>query len=111
MPRDAETVTDIVLACHRVVEFTADMTRDVFMGDARTQSAVIHQLLIIGEGAGRLSEAFRTRHDRIPWHEIRGMRNHLIHVYDDVDLHEVWRTLERDVPALLEYLESVKGDL
>ena len=107
--RDAETVTDIILACHRVQQFAADMDRDAFLEDAKTQSAIIHQLLIIGEAAGRLSASFQSQHPEVPWQQIRGMRNHLVHVYDDIDLDEVWQTVERDVPHLLDHLQKITG--
>ena len=70
------------------------MTKDQFMVDNKTQSSVLYQITIIGEAARRLSGEFRDRHSDIPWHLITGMRNKLIHEYDDVDLHEVWKTIK-----------------
>jgi uncharacterized protein with HEPN domain len=61
-----------------------------FLSDDKTQSAIVHQLLVLGEAAKRLSEAFRVQHARVPWRMIAGVRDKLMHEYDDVDLEEVW---------------------
>jgi uncharacterized protein with HEPN domain len=82
------------------------MDRITFSEDAKTQSAVLHQVMVLGEAANRLSETFREEHTEIPWRLMIGMRNRLIHGYDDVDLDEVWNTATRDVPALLQALEA-----
>ena len=72
-----------------------------FLDDVKTQSAVLHQLLVVGEAVKRLSPTFRGRYPSIPWALIAGMRDSLIHEYDTVDLDEVWSTAKRDVPRLL----------
>ena len=65
-----------------------------FLADLKTQSAVLHQLLILGEAAKRLSQLFRDAHAHIPWPLITGMRDKLIHHYDVVDLGVVWETIQ-----------------
>lgn len=67
----------------------------------------IRRLEIIGEAAGRISPEFRHKHTEIQWSEIRGMRNQMIHGYDDIDMDVVWDTVERDVPRLIQILESL----
>jgi uncharacterized protein with HEPN domain len=66
-----------------------------------------HQLLVLGEAAKRLSEGFRNAHPDTPRKAIAGMRDRIIHGYDDVDLGEVWRTLAADLPALIAALEPL----
>jgi uncharacterized protein with HEPN domain len=70
----------------------------------KTQSAVLHQLLVLGEAVKRLSGDFRDAHPEVPWRLIAGMRDKLIHHYDSVDLDEVWRVAERDIPYLAEQI-------
>jgi uncharacterized protein with HEPN domain len=106
MSRDKETLLDIVTAAKLVVEFVQDMAKTLFVEDIKTQSAVLHQLLVIGEAVKRLSQDFRIQHPEIPFTLIAGMRDKLIHEYDDVDLDEVWKTAQRDVPKLLSHIES-----
>jgi uncharacterized protein with HEPN domain len=105
MPRDEAILLDIVKAARLVSVFVQEMTKERFMQDLKTQSAVQHQLLILGEAVKRLSPAFRADHATIPWSLMAGMRNHLIHGYDTVDLDEVWTTATRDLPALVTALQ------
>jgi uncharacterized protein with HEPN domain len=101
MPRDDATVLDIVLACRRILRFASGQSRQEFLDDEKTQSAVVHQLLLIGEATKRLSDAFRDSLPEVPWRDIARMRDRLIHHYDAVDLDEVWKTVEADIPPLL----------
>ncbi|MBN1815652.1 MAG: DUF86 domain-containing protein [Anaerolineae bacterium] len=105
MPRDEATLLDIVQAARLVVEFKRGMDKPAFLADAKTQSAILHQLMVIGEAVKRLSQDFRARHPQVPWALIAAMRDKLIHAYDIVDLDEVWKTAEVDVPDLLSAIE------
>lgn len=107
MERDNATLLDIARAVRLVQEFIQGMSREGFLSDLKTQSAVVHQLMVIGEAVKRLSVGFRDAHPSIPWSLVAGMRDKLIHGYDIVDLDEVWRTAEVDVPALLETIEPL----
>ena len=107
VPRDAGTLLDIVNAGRRIREFVAEMGLDAFLKDAKTQSAVIHQVLVIGEATKRLSLGFRNEHPEIPWLDIAAMRNRLVHGYDDVDLNVMWDTATIHVPRLIEDIEPL----
>jgi uncharacterized protein with HEPN domain len=101
MSRDEATLADILKAARLVASFSQGLDKAQFMADVKTQSAILHQLLVLGEAARRLTREFRERHPSIPWGEIAGMRNMLIHQYDAVDLEEVWKTASIDIPALI----------
>jgi uncharacterized protein with HEPN domain len=107
MPRDDATLLDIVNAAHLIQAFIQDMTKEAFLVDLKTQSAVLHQITVIGEAVKRLSQAFRERHPILPWSLMAGMRDHLIHGYDAIDLDEVWKTATRDVPEVLIKIEPL----
>ncbi|GAB4406107.1 MAG: DUF86 domain-containing protein [Anaerolineales bacterium] len=109
MGRDEATLLDIVNAARAVLAFTQGMRQDQFLEDIKTQSAVLYQLIVMGEAVKRLSREWRQRHPEIPWALIAGMRDHLIHGYDAVDWNEVWRTATADVPDLLNKLEMLLG--
>ena len=107
MSRDSITLLDMLKAARLVVEFRGGMNKIAFREDPKTQSAILHQLLILGEAAKRVSTEFRTQHKSIPWKKIAGMRDKLIHEYDDVDLDEVWKTARSDIPRLIAQLEPL----
>jgi uncharacterized protein with HEPN domain len=107
MSRDNATLLDMLKAARLVVEFGGDLDKTDFFNDPKTQSAVLHQLLVLGEAVKRLSEETRARHPDIPWRRVAGMRDRLIHEYDDVDLDEVWVTINSDIPRLTAMLEPL----
>lgn len=104
--RDEGTLLDIVKAAEQAVAF-AGANEANLVGDEKTQSAVVYQLLIVGEAVKRLSSAFREAHTSVPWREIAGMRDQLIHGYDQIDLDDVWKAVTRDIPELLAQLRPM----
>jgi len=107
MQRDLGNALDIVLACRDIEEFVSGFSKVDFFNSKLTQDAVIRNIAVIGEAAKRLSEEFRNQHSEIPWKSIAGMRDHLIHAYDQVDLERVWHVATEEAPALRRYLEPL----
>jgi uncharacterized protein with HEPN domain len=107
MPRDEATLLDAAKAAGLILEFTPGLDKPAFMSDSKTQSAVLHQLLVLGESVKRLSDEFRNRNPEIPWRLMAGMRDHIIHGYDMVNLDEVWKAVADDVPRLLQNIEPL----
>ena len=107
MSRDDATLLQIVEAARLVLEFVKDHDRGSFAADARTRSAVLYQLLVIGEAAKRLSEPFRQQHPGVPWSAAARLRDKVIHGYDVVDVDQVWQTAQADIPVLLTDLEPL----
>jgi len=108
MPRDDATLLDILRAARLAVVFKGDLDQSAFLNDLKTQSAILHQLLVLGEAVKRLSEEFRTSHPAMPWRMMAGMRDKLIHAYDAVDLEEVWKTVSIDIPHLITLLAPLE---
>jgi uncharacterized protein with HEPN domain len=107
MSRDKAVLLDMLTAAGLIIEFRREMEWEGFLEDIKTQSAILHQLMVLGEACKRLSQETRALAPQVPWRLIAGMRDNLIHGYDDVDLEEVWKTSERDIPALIEQLRLV----
>ena len=107
MPHDDTTLLDITHAARLALDFVSGLNRESFENDTKTQSAILHQLLVVGEAVKRLSTEFRSTHSTIPWSLIAGMRDKIIHAYYEVDLDQVWVTLQRDIPDLLKRLEPL----
>lgn len=71
------------------------------------QDAIVRTIEIIGEAAAGVSEETKIAHAEIPWKEIVGMRNRLIHEYLDVDVQKVWQTVKEDIPKLIEKIQPL----
>jgi uncharacterized protein with HEPN domain len=82
-----------------VIEYTVD-GRDAFFADRKTQDAVIRNIEVLGQAVKGLSADARAHDEAIPWRQIAGMRDKLIHEYFGVDLALVWDVVERELPAL-----------
>jgi uncharacterized protein with HEPN domain len=103
---DAVTALDVLQAARKATEFLGDLDLGSFLEDEKTQAAVLHQLLVVGEAVKRLSPGFRDARPEIPWKKIAGMRDVLIHAYDAVDVESVHATVTSEIPDLVERLRS-----
>lgn len=104
---DDGTALDILTAARHIREFAAEQPRAQFDADLRTQSAVLHQIIVLGEAVKRLSDEFRQAHSSVPWAQIAGMRDRCVHGYDNVDLDRVWEVIQIHTAPLIAYLETV----
>jgi len=100
MWKDESILLDIDTAARRITGFVQGFTFEQFVADERTWSAVLYQISVIGEAVKRLSESFRAQHPSLPWPQMAGMRNKVIHGYDSVDFERVWGTVTVSIPAL-----------
>lgn len=91
---------DIINAITKTEQFIGKMTFEDFEEDEKTIFAVVRALEIIGEAAKKLPESLKNKYPKIPWREISGMRNKLIHEYFGVNLRVVWDTVKKDIPTI-----------
>lgn len=94
-------------AANEALTFIQGKVRADLNSDRMLVLSLIRELEIIGEAASKISAETRSQNPSIPWQDIRGMRNRLIHAYFDVDLDTVWSTVSRDLPMLKAELERI----
>ena len=93
------------------IESYATVGKETFMTVSHWQDAIIRNLEIIGEAAKRLSKPLKKRHPDIPWRNIAGLRDVLIHDYMGVDLESVWYVVENDLPPLKKQIQMILAEL
>ncbi len=97
----------ILEAISKIENFVNGLTKFDFDKNVLIQDAVIRNFEIIGEATKRISKQFTQSHPEIPWQDMAGMRDKLIHDYLDVDLDVVWKTVEVDIPLLRKIISSI----
>jgi len=107
MPRDRESLVDILDSAKLAVGYLKDLDQLQFWNDIRNQDSVVRRIEIIGEATKRISNSTRDRFPSIPWKEMEGMRDRVIHGYDTIDLDIVWRTVKDLFPQLIAQIESI----
>lgn len=90
----------IVYCINKIENFTLNMTKEDFLSNIVIQDATMRNFEVIGEATKKLSKGFREANKEVPWIEIAGMRDKLIHDYIDVDLEIIWMTIQQDIPEL-----------
>ncbi len=100
-------IEHIKTCAEKILFYTNNLNEQQFLENELVQDAVIRNLEIIGEATKQLSIDFREAHKAIPWKDIAGMRDILIHDYIGVDLWAVWTTVENYIPELIEKLEFI----
>lgn len=101
MKDDNVYLDQILDAISKTETFIGSCNEDEFKNDQKTQSAVILQLMIIGEISKKISEEAKEKID-IPWIDVAGFRNEAIHNYFGIDVDIVWQTIKEDIPLLKE---------
>ena len=99
MKDDKERLRDILSAIEAIESYSIS-TYEEFVDDSKTQDAILYNLIIIGEAANQVSDAFQDQYHLIPWSSMIGTRNIIVHGYDQVKLPIVWEILQRDLGHL-----------
>ncbi len=103
-------IDDILNAMDQAEIFVAEMSYEQFENDLRTIYAVTRALEIVGEAARRLAPDFRDLYPDIPWKDMAGMRDRIIHGYDMVDLRIVWDVVKKDIPQIRPLIQRILDD-
>lgn len=107
MRDDQVSLRDMLNHARETVELLCDVKQDEFVQNRVVQLALTRLVEVVGEAAGRVSMTTRQRFSNIPWPQIIGMRNRLIHGYDVVDWDLLWETAKTDLPPLITALQNI----
>ena len=103
-------VEDILDAMDKAEILVEGMTYDEFEADFRTNFALVRALEIIGEATKRLPASVREQYPKVPWRGMAGMRDRIIHGYDNVDLQIVWDVVQKDIPEIKPQVQKILTD-
>ena len=107
MRRDEAYLLDILIAARKARSFVEGISRAEFGQSDLHQSAVIRALEVMGEAGRQISDSTREAHPEIPWEQMSGMRNRLLHEYFRVNVQTVWDTVQNDLPDIIRLIEPL----
>lgn len=106
--RETKLYLEDIKDCIRKIEqYTKGESFDAFTHNTMIIDAVVRNIEIIGEAANNMPEELKEKHVEIPWYEIKGMRNRIVHEYFGVDEKVLWDTIKEDIPKLKEQIEKI----
>jgi len=104
-------IEDIIGATDKAMDFVKNISYEKFTRDDKTVFAVVRALEIIGEAVKNIPDDIRKNYPEIPWKDMAGMRNKVIHEYFGVKLNIVWRAVKEEIPPLKPIFEKILRDL
>ena len=102
---------DIVDSIEKIENYTQGMNFSQFIKDPKTIDAIVRNFFIIGEAIRFIPEEIRSSYSKIPWDEILGMRNKIVHEYFGVDTEILWKTIQDDLPDFKENIVELKNEM
>ena len=94
-------------SAREAVSFLQNQTREALDKNRMLALSLVQLIEIVGEAATQVTREFQSQHPEIPWAQIVGMRNRLIHAYFDIDMDRVWKIVKDDLPPLVVKLEKI----
>ena len=97
---DTGRLNHIYDAIARIDAYTSGVEKAAFLKNSMMQDAVMRQIEIIGEAARYISDEFQEKHAELPWFQMRGIRNKIVHDYLEINVDVIWDTVKNDLPPL-----------
>lgn len=107
MKKDIFYIKDIKNSLEKIFKYTNSLSYEDFIDDEKTRDAVERNLEIIGEAVKKLSNELKSRHPNIPFKQIAGMRDKLIHDYFGIDYEIVWHTIQNKLPEFFKRIDKI----
>ena len=104
---DEIIVLKLIGYAEQILEFVKGLDFEGFSNDTKTLSASVFNLSQMGELVGKFSDAFLEQNSQIPWRKINGLRNRIVHGYDDIQLTMVWQVIDEYLPQLIKDLKEI----
>ena len=105
--RDQAALLDIAIAGRQIQRYSQGIDRAQLESNDEKQAAILYRIIIIGEATKRISQGFREQRPYVAWREMAGMRDHITHAYDQVNLDVVWDVIQNKIPELLAQIEPL----
>jgi len=102
---------DILDAVNDIESFVDSMTYEEFIKDRKTLNAVVRSIEIIGESSKNIPETIKAKYKELPWKQMTGMRDKLIHAYFGVDVETLWKAVKDNIPPLKKSIQKMLKDL
>lgn len=107
MERDKAFILDALIFAQRILGFTSEIDEETFASDLKTQAAVLYKISVLGEAMRRISPEFQQQYPEISYRKIIGMRNKLVHNYNEINIQLVWSVIQTNIPELIVQLKTI----